>query len=253
MKSNLMSIVIGLVLPTMAFTQQADKDSTNRDYNPNILIFTSEVRNFIDQAAELFSLQTQMKEATDETQTQNLKKSIENKTALLQLTGHRVAESYFAEVAPETKNDFNNFLTETLSARTDLNNYYVFLGNAFAERATKMVGAHKAKLKKIYVWSTIGGVVLGFAGGYYFMKWRGAQATSGELLKAGLIGFGIASVVSTGGFVIRYVLPVDQSIGNALDFNARYPHGEDFIEDLQGDSLDLAFQLEGLDSAGEKE
>jgi len=247
MKRIAQAIILAISLPTLLLAQEAQKDSSNRDYDANILIFTSEVRNFIDQASFISELQIQMKQATDQGQADSLKRTIEEKTALLQVTGQRVAESYFAEVEPETKNDFNEFLSQTLSSRSELSTYYVFLGNAFAENATRAVTAHKNKLKKIYVWSTIGGVVLGFAGGYYFMKLRGVPASSSEIFKSSLIGFGIAAVVSTGGYAVRYVLPVDQSISNALDFVARYPHGEDFIEDLQGGSLDLAFQLEGLE------
>ncbi len=251
MKRIAQAIILAIGFPAVLLAQEAQKDSSGRDYDANILIFTSEVRNFIDQASSIAELQTQMKESTDQAQAASIKKSIEDKTALLQITGHRVAEAYFAEVEPENKNEFNEFLSQTLASRSELSTYYVFLGNAFAENAARAVSAHKSKLKKIYVWSTIGGVVLGFAGGYYFIKLRGVPASGSELVKSSLIGFGIAAVVSTGGYAVRYVLPVDQSIGNALDFVARYPHGEDFIEDLQGGSLDLALQLEGLEDQQE--
>jgi hypothetical protein len=247
MKHIVRAIILAISLPTILLAQEAQKDSSNRDYDANILIFTSEVRNFIDQSSSIAELQTQMKQSTDSNLAESLKRTIEEKTALLQVTGHRVAEAYFAEVEPETKNDFNEFLSQTLTSRSDLDIYYVFLGNAFAENATRAVANHKSKLKKIYVWSTIGGVVLGFAGGYYFLKFRGATASGSELLKASFIGFGIATVVSTGGYAVRFVLPVDQSISNALDFVARYPYGEDFINDLKDESLDLALQLEGLE------
>jgi len=253
MKSVVRLMILALGLPVIASAEAKQDNQTGADFNPNILIFTSEVRNFMDQASELTDLNDKVKAAETEADAQSLKKSIEDKTALLQLTGHRVAEAYFAEVTLETKNEFNEFLTQTLTSRSDLQNYYVFLGNAFAENASRAVTAHKQKLKKIYVWSTIGGVILGFAGGYYFLKWRGVQATGGELLKSGLVGFGIAAVVSTGGYAVRYVLPVDQSISNALDFIARYPHGDDFIDDLQDKSLDLALQVEELDSENPEE
>lgn len=219
-----------IALCFISFTAYADEPPQETPFNEDILIFTGEMRNFIDTASAVKELNAG--EQTDQTD-----KQLEEKIKILQITASRVADVYFHVAEESNRVDLTNFLGRTIQDNKELQNYFVFIGNAFASEAEKIIEARQDKMSKIMIWSSVGGVVLGLTGGFVFLKY--AAPTNNGLLKAGLVAVGIAAVVSGVGFSARYFLPVARSVTNAKEFMARYPDGEDFLRDLNQVSPDL--------------
>lgn len=207
-------------------------DSNPPGNDENVLIFTGEVRNFIDLAS---SVNTE-----DE-------KKMEDQVKVLQLTSSRIADAYFQEENEANRERFSVFLADTLKENQNLKNYFIIMGNAFATEAQKLLNDRGDKMHKIAVWSTVGGVVLGLAGGYLVFQYTKSAA------KAGIVGVGIAAVAAGGGYSARYFIPVEESVQTAQDFIQRFPKGEDFIRDVESKSSDLNAILEEAEELeGEK-
>ncbi len=227
------SIITHLVLALSALPLGAEPPQEG-DYNENILIFTGEVRNFIE-------LSEQMREVSSASASPTKDQELQALLLELQTTASRVAEVYFSEASDESRDQFTSFLSATLVKHQDIKNYFVFIGNAFASEAQMILDRRSDRMKKIFVWSSIGGVVLGLAGGAMVLKFQGATK---NYVTAGIVAVGIAAVASGGGFAARYFLPVSQEIVNAKDFLERFPHGEDFTKELESTSMDLAMGMD---------
>ncbi len=206
------------------------------DFNEDVLIFTGEVENYIDVAIEVKALNDAPSEAPKD------EKLIEAKIKSLQQTSLRIAHMYFSTVEDATRDQFNSFLAARLQVHKELKNYFLFIGNAFAAEAARLVEGRKDQDRKIFIWSTVGGAVLGLGGGYLYLR----LTSSKNLITAAIIGVGIGVAVSGAGYSARYFLPVNQDIQNAREFLTRYPHGEDFTHELIG-SQDLALAFDDLE------
>lgn len=222
--------VIALTCPTIIRADEALADK--QDYNPNLLIFTGEVRNFLElgMTAKNGNLEAAKEKAIVEEMGQ---------------TAVRIARVYFQEMTEENRSQLNTFLGGQLKSNTELNNYFILIGNAFATQAEKLVTRDQEYRKSIRIWSTVGGAVLGVAlgGGYlYFKGVRSALNTTDYLVAGGALLLG-AGLGYGGGLVYTHQIPIDRSVKNATDFCLRYPHGEDFLKDLNTSNLDLALNM----------
>jgi hypothetical protein len=201
------------------------------DYNPDLLIFAGELRAYVEKATELSQITSEKSEEK------------EKLVGDLKATGMRMARVYFSETTETIQNELNKHLSLTLKANLALKNYFVFMGNAFSELAEAFVKKHEEHQKKVRLLSTAGGAFLGVlvGGGYLYFKVRHAASSAAALsgkdyliaggaLAAGTaIGFGFGTVYAT-------KLPMDNSVKNAKDFDSKYPHGEDFINQLERSS-----------------
>lgn len=230
---------LSLLISIPVFADEQTKE------NENVLIFTAEVANYIDLATDVQTLNNAVDSASHE-------QEIENKIKSLQQAGLRIADAYFQDTTDSTRQKYTEYLSTQLRTNVKLKNYFIFIGNAFVAEAARLIDARKSNLKKIQIWSTVGGVVLGLGGGALYLKFKTGVPTSKEWTTAGLIAVGIAAVGAAGGFASRYFIPVNQAVQNAQDFSVRYPHGEDFMKELQGPSNDLAMGLRDLDEAVEE-
>jgi hypothetical protein len=209
------------------------------DTNPNWLIFTDELENFVDGAQLLYDegmiLPTQATE-------QKIGEMIE--------IGYRVANIYFVELESDIRPRLEKYLNKILTDNEHLRNYFVLLGNSFIARAKMMLEDQQEKNSRIRKWSTIGGTVLGLATGTAILYFK-QDAINGVLKSAMLvIGLGAAgaAVGYGGGYVATtFVLPAEEGIDNATDFMERYPGGEDFISDIEDVTQDIAIKLNELE------
>jgi len=211
-------------------------DETQSSESDNIIIFTGEVRNFLDIAGGL-------KELSHEDATKN-EKQILDRVKILQLTSTRIADAYFQEQNPENREKFAKFLQETLHSNRDLKNYFIIMGNAFATEGQRLLNERSGNMHRIAVWSSISGVVLGLAGGYVFLKFKN------NVTQAGLVALGITTLAAAGGYSARYYIPIDSSVKTAEDFLQRFPKGEDFIREVDAHP-DLTAILDGAKEASD--
>ncbi|MBN8554494.1 MAG: hypothetical protein J0L93_03535 [Deltaproteobacteria bacterium] len=222
--------VLGFALTTTTTAEIPEKDQ-------NILMFTGEVRNFVETAAELH----------DKTKNQSNEK--EQLDSLYQ-TATRISLIYFRELTTENHPKLDAFLGKTIKENAELKNYFTILGNAFLELALREVRKQKDQDRLIKIWSTVGGAIVGLAvgGGYiYFTSLNAKSATIAATAIVGLtaVGYGV-------GVAAVYSLPVDRSVTNAQEFAQRYPNGEDFLKDLESNSAgDLQLELSELEGTRE--
>lgn len=237
LKLGVTIIALTLFRSLSAFADDVNlKTDPKEDYNPNLLILTGEIRNFMElgTTAKNGGLAADKEKAIVEEMSQ---------------TAVRVARVYFQEMTDANRAELNQFLATELKNHADLNNYFVLIGNAFANHAEKLVEQDREHRNSIKVWSTVGGAVLGVAlgGGYlYFKSTKAALQTKDYLIAAGalLLGTGVGF---GGSLAYTHSIPVDQSVHNASDFVTRYPHGEDFIKELNPANLDLALMKSELE------
>ncbi|MDB5038277.1 MAG: hypothetical protein JWQ35_1805 [Bacteriovoracaceae bacterium] len=210
------------------------EDKSKSDYNPDFLIFSGEMRTYIEKANELNAITVDK---------DNVKDKIVKE---LQLTGRRLARVYFAESAQIIQNDLNTHLATTLKENTKLKSYFVFLGNAFADQAVVYIQRYQNHQKNIRIWTSLGGAAIGLAlgGGYLVFKMKSAAATAMNtaaltpkdyLLAAGAVAVGTGIGIGVGTKTAAN-LPMDNAVTNSKEFTAKYPHGEDFIGSFHSSS-----------------
>lgn len=245
MKSFALAALVALI-PLLPSQILAD-DAPAKPFPKETYSFTTEVQDFIEKAKELREMNL-----GELTQDQNTRYEAEFKN--LQQHASNAAWAYFAAAEESNRADYIKFLetTMTSSENKGLKTYFLLLGNAFAAEASKVMEARQARMKKILIGSAIGGAVLGVAGAtvFYRMSAIGGEETN-RLLKSAVIAIGITAVVAGGGYAVRFILPADQAVSNATDFQAKYPHGEDFINDLTSGASDLAFGMKLLEEGDE--
>jgi hypothetical protein len=217
-----------LALGILSFLSGAAIAEETNDYNPNLLIFTGELDTFVEQADGLHRAGENQKEEEFDR---------------LKQTGIRIARVYFEEMNTEIKSDLDLYLNRILDENENLKNYFVILGNAFLKQAEAFIEQREVKERKIKLWSTGGGLLIGaVAGGtyIYFKVSKGIALTSKTwgiaataIVIGGVVGY-------AGGKIVGSKLPVDQSLSNSRAFYARYPSGEDFVEEIDQLSTDLA-------------
>lgn len=228
---------------TLGLSLVAQSADSPRNYDPNLVVFAGELRNYVEGALEL--------KASSETDTEFRNKKI----AELSEIGRRISRIYFKQNESVIQNELHRHLQTSLKENKDSTPYFVFLGNAFADEAARILRIYHAKQKQMKLYITAGGAGLGLliGGGIVFFKLRSAselaQATTSNagknlLIVAGAIATG-AAIGFGAGSIYAGKLPMDTTIKNASDFAARYPHGEDFIKNLEG-SGDLRALWEGL-------
>lgn len=239
-----MKTLLSIVFSLMAASAIQAQDNPP-DFDEDVLIFTGEVENYIETAQEVKALNDAAEAEKDE-------KLLEQKIKVLQQTSLRIANVYFSTTEDSTRETFNNFLSTRLKEYRELRNYFLFIGNAFAAEAARLVEGRKETERKIFIWSSVAGAVLGVGGGYLYIRYSGylGHSQGRVLLTAAIVGIGIGVTVAGAGYSARYFLPVNQDIKNARDFLVRYPHGEDFTSELIG-SQDLTMALDELEEGSQ--
>jgi hypothetical protein len=234
-----MKMILSLSLALLALPPFAHADE-DRDYDRNVLLFTGEVRNFLDQAEELYELHKLESEGDND---QLLEKKLDD----LSLTAIRISESYFQLLDDSNRAEMTTFLTRSLSENEHLQNYFLFLGNGFNYEAERLVRAREVNMTRILIGGSVAGLALGAGGGYmvYRLQYLGAGTQTQRMLRGAVTGLAIAAVVSGGAYGARYVIPVNLAVRNSKDFLARYPSGKDFIDDVI-QSPDMALLEEAL-------
>lgn len=216
---------------------QAEDNPDKRDYDTNLLIFTSEIDSFVEAASAV--VDRQQAPESEIAATKDLIKNAE-----------RIADVYFHALTSEAKPAIDAYLGRVLKENQKIKNYFNLIGNAFIQNAQSLLEAQNAKLKAFKRWTTIGGAVVGVAvgGGYLYFRSRGAAGLALKdymIAATAVVGF-TAAGYATGAFG-KSMLPVDRSVSNAKDFVARYPHGQDYIEEIQDGSQDLRDALADLE------
>jgi len=219
-------------------------------FDPNLLIFAGELRNFFEFAEAAEPL------AHESTKAQKHEKLVQEMIA----TAGRVARAYFVEPTEVIQTQLNNHLRTSLKENSAHEKYFVLLGNGFAIEAARLLKILRAKQAKYRTYGLLGGTAVGLVGSGVFLwikRPSGAMAgaagkalTSRNLLIAGGIFAGATAIGFGVGSIMAARLPVDLSINNAKDFLARYPHGEDFIKDLNKDAREMRLRLSLLESTG---
>lgn len=226
MKQLLMSLAtILLGAPLLA------EDTKTPNYNPDLLIFAGDLRTYVAKARALAEL--------DET-----KDSESSKEAIvkdLQAAGSRLGKVYFSETAETIKTELDTHLALALKENKNLKNYFIFLGNAFAEQASAFLMGYQKHQRSIRMMWLAGGAAVGLVigGGYIFVKLKqttNVALTSKDYLIAGGAVLGGTAIGFGWGTHQASSLPMDNSVINAKDFAAKYPHGEDFINSLNRSS-----------------
>jgi len=228
-RKTLWALVAGLSLSTT----HASEPPT--DFNEDILIFTGEVENYIDIARETQSL-------NNSEETPGKEEQVEKQIKSLQQAALRIAHMYFSTSDESTRDQFNEFLSSRFQENRDLKNYFLFIGNGFAAEASRLIEKRQETNRQIFIWSSVAGGVLGLGGGYLILRYTSSKS----LVMASVVAIGIGVAVAGGGYSARYYLPVNQDVKNAQDFIDRYPHGEDFTDELIG-SNDLALMMDALE------
>ncbi len=221
-----------IALITLGSAAQADVSNAERTFDPNLLVFAGELRTYIGQAQELATISEDKMEER-EIGVQELK-----------ATGSRIGKIYFKQSDQAVQDQLNKHLQKALKENAPLKNYFVFLGNAFAEQAMLLLQIYKNKQKQIRTYITFGGAGVGVivGGGYLFFRLK--STSSGMATGFAAKDFGIAAAAVAGGTAVGFgigtiysgKLPMDPAIQNAKDFSVRFPHGEDFINHLDNGS-----------------
>ncbi len=211
------------------------------EQDPPLYLFIAEMETFIEKANDLKSQGSQLSDD-------------EIKTRITEMTtvAGRAARVYFSQLDTEVKPELDKYLHEKVSSNEDIRHFFVLLGNQFIDIARNVVLDRKAQEKKYRMYSTVGGSLLGLAGGgavLYFAKGLTKNILTAGLVVVGLgVGGGIAGYAA-GPLVASFLLPADPSIKNAEDFMARYPAGEDFILEIEEMNPDIALGLAELQEA----
>lgn len=212
-------------------TQTRAEDTKTKQYQPELLIFAGDLRVYVEKAKAL--AQQESENASPEGR--------EALVAELQATGKRLAKVYFDEAADVIKNELDAHLSLALKENRELKNYFIFMGNAFAEIASALLHKYQAHQSKIRLMWIGGGAAVGVAmgGGYLFFRLkRAAQvalSSKDYLIAAGAVVAGTAIGFGWGTHAAGS-LPMDTSVTNAKAFSTKYPHGEDFIQSLNRSS-----------------
>jgi hypothetical protein len=228
-----------LIIFSGLMTARADDEIPAKDQN--VLMFTGEIRNFVDLATELHG---NTPETTDSSKQ-------DPKLEELYRTASRIARIYFQELNTENHSKLDAFLGETLNKNQDLKNYFSIIGNGFMEQANNLIHKQEHRNQVIQIWSTVGGAVVGLGVGgtylYITTNWQKSLSLKPVLIAATAF-VGLTAVGYGVGLATTYVLPINSSVQNARDFALRYPHGEDFIHAVEGNSTgDLALGLSELE------
>lgn len=226
MKNIIYILAISLFyLPTSAVAESS-KDSA-------VLIFTGEVRNFMEEANSLYSQQVTL---PDDVSEEKIEKLID--------ISHRVAHAYFHLVSDEKRPKIEKFFQRQLDQNRHLENYFVLLGNRFLIEAERQVKDRDQFEKRVRYWSTIGGSVLGLGVGGTYLYIRSSLGSGLKIADYLAAATAVAGGTAGGYFgaapaITTYALPAEPAIQNARDFQRRYPSGEDFLEDIDTSSRDL--------------
>lgn len=232
-------LAIGFILPNASYSQDLRQDEeTERVW----YLFVDEFENFIDIAKEAQSDgQLKVSEPEDVAIVEDL---IER--------GRRMAHIYFYEINPEIKPRVDTYLNKRLTENDDIKNFFILIGNAFYTHAEFLLQKQKEKNAKIQRWSTIGGTLVGLGSGIgilYFKPNAVKGAFRATVLIVGLtvggaaIGYGGSLAATT------YVLAASPGVETAEAFLARYPAGEDFLDDLYNVNDDLRMGLIDLEES----
>lgn len=228
----------GALCITSAWAQESYSDD---ELNTKLLIFTDEVDEFLERAWTAY-------EKGSSLSPQELEKEIE---ALIQNT-HRISAAYFEALDTAVQPDMEAYLNRTYSQNNEIHHYFLLLGNAVYQRADFLVQERIQSNRKMRMWGTVGGTVLGLATGgaiLYFKPQLAPNAIHATLLVLGLgaagagVGYGGAYLTHT------FILPANLAVKNAKDFLAKYPTGDDFVRHIGDASADLALGLLDLEEA----
>jgi len=224
-----------LLTSSHLFAQASPAD----DSNPDWLLFTDEMANFIDGAQALYDQGDVSPSAKEEKAVNDL---IE--------TSVRMANIYFEDINSEVQRRLEKYLNKTITSHAKLRNYFILFGNAFLTRANLYQLEQKKKNKTIHIWTTVGGTLLGLATGgtvlYFKPDLVGGAAKSallvvGTTVAGGTIGFGAGEATT------HFIIPADPGVANAKAFLERYPSGEDFISSIENSNDDLLLGLNDIE------
>lgn len=230
-------ILAAFFMPLLTLAEAEEKQP---DYPPDLIFFKQELNSFVLNAKKIDRTRTQMDE-----------KAYEAALHELMVIGARIADIYFRNANETFRPQMEETLGSTLAENRNLKNYWVPLGNGFVNRAQAFIEERATHENQVRFWATVGGVALGALGGGTYLYFRSA-ATSGIVLKEALVA---TTAVVGGGLLGRYaaspainafVFPANLSVKNAKDFMVRYPHGEDFLEEITSDDKNEIHAMEDL-------
>jgi hypothetical protein len=215
-----------LLVTAMAANPLSAADQAEPTYHRDVLIFAGDLRYYVQKAIEL----------SKHEESKNSDPAKEELVNQLKAAGSRLSRVYFGESADVIKNELDRHLSLTLKENPTLKNYFIFIGNAFAADATKLLKIYESEQHKTKMKWLVGGAIVGVAvgSGYLYFRWKYATAplaskdfliAGGSLAGATAIGFGWGTRAAAN-------LPMDMSVQNATTFAAKYPHGVDFVNSL---------------------
>jgi len=208
------------------------------DLNPNLIIFTDELENFIESAFEIY-------------QRGEIASSLEQQRRIEDLIeiGYRIANLYYLEISSDIRPRLEAYLKQRFEEHRNLQTYFIILGNAFVDRADHMLREKAESDRQIRRWATTGGAVLGLASGTGVILFKPhwiPGAVKQSLLVIGLGAAGAGAGYLGGAAATSFILPANPAIESAKDFLERYPAGEDFIRDILHSNHDLLWDLSDL-------
>jgi len=229
-------LILGLSV-LLSITGAFAIDSSER-WEHRVEIFANEMSDFVEGALSFRESAVSMTAAQQEAAVEDLME-----------TAGRVSQIYFSSLHLDEKSELDEILRIAIKDYRDIRVFFYLIGNRFIFDAQALLEAQQEKEKRVRLWSTAGGAVLGLASGaaLIYFKVPGTEHLIGKATALLVMTSAGGAAGRYGGPALySYIVPVDPDVLTAKDFLIRYPEGQNFINDLSLHEIDLANGLADL-------